>query len=255
MEALDSLAAEDAFSLLETMTKLAQCNSEADLLSAVQYATRLLDFRWAAYSLALLNKNRAMPTPVKIANISFPDGWAQLYLSNCFHLIDPIYIENYQHFGLQVWEETYRKATVVPSYFRKRAEEFGLKNGYSLGAKNFRGTIGTLFSISGGSLEFNSREKLILNTLLPHIHEALLRVAEPAVLDYHFQPKPLSARETELLRLVKDGVGTANICGIMKITERTVNFHMSNILKKLDASSRAQAVAISINRGLLGQDA
>lgn len=254
MEALDSLVADDAYSLLETVTKLALCKSEDDLLGAIEYSTRLLDFQWAAYSLAMLKKNGGGATPVKIANISFPEEWARLYLSNCFHLIDPIYIENYQHFGLQVWEETYQKAPTASPYFRKKAAEFGLKNGYSIGAKNLRGTIGTLFSISGGTLAFNSREKLILKALLPHIHEALLRITEPVVRDYHFQPKPLTNREKELLRLAKTGLTTSDLCELMEITERTVHYHMGNILNKLDATSKPHAVAIAIDRGLLGQD-
>lgn len=255
MESLDSLAADDAFSLLETMTRLAQCETEGDLFCAVQFSTRLLDFRWAGYSLALLKKNRFGAIPVKIANISFPEEWARLYLSNCFHLIDPIYIENYRNFGVQEWEETYRKTPATSQYFRKKAEEFGLGNGYSLGAKNFRGTIGTLFSISGGTLEFNSREKLILKILLPHIHEALLRIAEPAVRNYYFRPKSLTKRETELLRLAKTGLSTPELSEIMKIAERTVHYHMANILKKLDAMSKPHAVAIAIDRGLLGKEA
>lgn len=253
METIYPLAADDLFALLETVTKLATCESEEELVEAVNFSNKLLDFQWAAYSLALLNKTKLTATPVKMENISFPEEWAKIYLSNCFHLIDPVYIENYQNFGLQVWDETFKKKQAASSYFRNKAKEFGIKNGYSVGGKNFRGTIGTLFSISGGSLEFNSREKVILNMLRPHIHEALLRIAGPAVRDYQAQPKPLSKRETELLRLIKNGLGNQDVCGVMKITERTVNFHMSNIMKKLDASSRAHAVAIAINWGLFSQ--
>lgn len=255
MENIDLLPADDTFSLLENISRLAECKTEEDLFSAVRSLTSLLDFRWAAYSIAMVQTNRFGVIPVKIANINFPENWFRLYLSNCFHLIDPIYIENFQVFGLQVWEETYRKKPGASPCFRKKAEEYGLNNGYTVGAKNYTGTIGTLFSISGGSLEFNPREKTILKTLLPHLHEALLRITEPAAKDSCFQDRPLSAREIELLRLAKTGLETSKICGAMNITERTVYYHMNNIFKKLDASSKAQAVAIAINRGLLEQDA
>jgi hypothetical protein len=217
MEDLDSLTTDDAVSLLETIAKFTRCKSEEDLACAVRFSSGLLDFRWAAYSLALLRKSGFGPIPVKIANISFPDEWLQMYLGNCFHLIDPIYIENYKKFGLQVWKETYGKSRAISPFFMKKAEEFGLSNGYSIGAKNYRGTIGTLFSISGGSLQFNTREKWILKTLLPHIHEALLRVAAPVVREYPWQSKPFHTRLAELLCFPKSGTGDKEMGWLMNV--------------------------------------
>lgn len=61
----------------------------------------------------------------------------------------------------------------------------------------------------------------------------------------------LSMREKEVLKWLKMGKSSWDISIILGISERTVNFHITNIMKKLDAMTRTQAVAISIEKGLI----
>lgn len=61
----------------------------------------------------------------------------------------------------------------------------------------------------------------------------------------------VSAREKEVLKWMAHGKGTTDISQVMGIRERTVKFHVGNIKKKLDAGSRAHAVAIAVNIGLI----
>ena len=62
---------------------------------------------------------------------------------------------------------------------------------------------------------------------------------------------PLSMREKEVLKWLKMGKSSWDISIILAISERTVNFHITNIMNKLDAMTRTQAVAISIEKGLI----
>ncbi len=62
---------------------------------------------------------------------------------------------------------------------------------------------------------------------------------------------PLSKREKEVLNWLKKGKSSWDIAAILKITERTVNFHVNNIMQKLNAVSRTQAVAVAIENNLL----
>jgi hypothetical protein len=51
---------------------------------------------------------------------------------------------------------------------------------------------------------------------------------------------------------MRNGIGTAlQVFLFFFITERTVNFHVRNILAKLNAVTRAQAVAIAMEEGLI----
>ena len=61
----------------------------------------------------------------------------------------------------------------------------------------------------------------------------------------------LSMREKEVLKWLKMGKSSWDISIILAISERTVNFHITNIMNKLDAMTRTQAVAISIEKGLI----
>ena len=61
----------------------------------------------------------------------------------------------------------------------------------------------------------------------------------------------LSERERQVLRLVADGLPNKQIARELSISERTVKFHVTSIMRKLDADNRAQAVAQAAQRGLL----
>ncbi|HAR46679.1 MAG: hypothetical protein A2072_00895 [Nitrospirae bacterium GWC1_57_7] len=60
----------------------------------------------------------------------------------------------------------------------------------------------------------------------------------------------LTGREQEVLRSVTLGRTSRGTAESLGISERTVKFHMSNILRKLKAGNRAQAVAMAMEQGL-----
>lgn len=61
----------------------------------------------------------------------------------------------------------------------------------------------------------------------------------------------LSVRETQVLAFVAEGKTTKEIGGELGIADSTVNWHIANVLAKLEASSRAEAVAAAARNGLL----
>lgn len=61
----------------------------------------------------------------------------------------------------------------------------------------------------------------------------------------------LSSRELEVLRLIAAGHPNKQIAHMLAIAERTVKFHVTSVLRKLEAESRSHAVAIGAQRGLL----
>jgi len=65
------------------------------------------------------------------------------------------------------------------------------------------------------------------------------------------QPLVLTARERECLRWCKAGKSAWEISEILGISERTAQFHISNAMARLGASSRIGAVVIAIQKGLL----
>lgn len=85
--------------------------------------------------------------------------------------------------------------------------------------------------------------------LQPVVASKLLRQVsrEPATPER----EPLTPRELEVLRLLAQGLLNKEIGRRLAITERTVKFHVSAILAKLDAGNRTEAVAIAAQQGLV----
>jgi DNA-binding NarL/FixJ family response regulator len=75
--------------------------------------------------------------------------------------------------------------------------------------------------------------------------EVAARLAE------HLGEEDLSARELDVLRLIRDGHRNKQIADRLGIAETTVNFHIKNLVDKLSANDRAHAVTIAVRRGLL----
>jgi DNA-binding NarL/FixJ family response regulator len=75
--------------------------------------------------------------------------------------------------------------------------------------------------------------------------EVAARLAE------HMGDDNLTARELEVLRLIRDGFRNKQIADRLTISENTVNFHIKNLMEKLRAHDRTHAVTIALRRGLL----
>ena len=67
-------------------------------------------------------------------------------------------------------------------------------------------------------------------------------------------PEVLTERETEVLRLVARGCSNKEIAQALFIGEKTVKTHVSNLLAKLDVSSRTQAALYAVRIGLVQVD-
>lgn len=65
------------------------------------------------------------------------------------------------------------------------------------------------------------------------------------------EPDP-TAREIEVLQLVADGLVNREIGQRLFLSEETVKSHVRHLLAKLQARSRAHAVAVGFRRGLIG---
>jgi len=61
----------------------------------------------------------------------------------------------------------------------------------------------------------------------------------------------ITGREIEVLQRLKSGGTSREIASLLDISERTVKFHIGNIMKKLKAENRTHAVVIAMEQGLV----
>lgn len=100
---------------------------------------------------------------------------------------------------------------------------------------------------------FKSMPKNELLDVIRSIHAGRRYVPQEvaARLAEHFGQDDLTSRELEVLQLIREGYRNKQIASELAIAETTVNFHIKNLVDKLQANDRTHAVTIALRRGLL----
>ena len=105
-------------------------------------------------------------------------------------------------------------------------------------------------------VELDSKNHILLETepAWPRFCEAVLEFMEldPEVPRGDSVFNSLSPREREILSLMTEGLGNAEIAERLSISEKTVRNHISNLFDKLGVWTRAQAIVFAHDRGFRG---
>lgn len=226
---------------------LVKCDE--DLPPLLLQFKKIMPCEYIIVGLGETNPNGLLQNVTKIINISYPVAWLQRYQERNYAAIDPILRVHAQGFQTQRWSDTYANVrTKEEQQFIEDARSFGLHEGITLGYLNKRKLLGSLFSFSGDGLGKQARHQLILECALPHLHLALMRTAFPVENEF----PTLSPRERQVLKWLMEGKTNWETSRILNISERTVKFHVQNVLTKLRSSTRGHAIALAIELGLVG---
>jgi len=132
-------------------------------------------------------------------------------------------------------------------------KSLGLTTGVSQPCWAAKGVFGMLTLLRGGR-EFTKGEIAELRRPLQMVGN-LLHLAMFEHLDipelYFPREIALTLREGEILRWTSEGKTAAIIGNILGISPRTVNFHISNVLAKLAAANKTEAVSKARSLGIL----
>ncbi len=86
--------------------------------------------------------------------------------------------------------------------------------------------------------------------LSPSIARRLLRHFQPVTPD--IREPALTARETDVLRLIAKGHTVAEVAGLLGLSRHTAAGYLKDVYRKLSVSSRAEAALVATRRGLVG---
>jgi DNA-binding CsgD family transcriptional regulator len=108
--------------------------------------------------------------------------------------------------------------------------------------------MASLISVTGEDVARDIQLVEMLNSLVHHLHHAMLRVANLAPLSP--SAMLLSNREYDIFHWMSRGKTNWEIATILEISERTVKFHVANIIRKLSANNRTHAIVLGLQQGL-----
>ena len=155
--------------------------------------------------------------------------------------------------GLEVIERLKEKKSRIPIIILTTYNEDELMvRGLALGAKGY-----LLKDTSRENLFRTIESALRGETLLqPEITARIFSFKEKqsfSALSSASEKAILTEREQDILQAVAEGSTSKKIALDLDISERTVKAHLTNIYTKLGVTSRSQAVAVAVDRGIIHQ--
>jgi LuxR family transcriptional regulator, quorum-sensing system regulator SolR len=220
--------------------------NEQQLFQLIAAYTKRLGFEYCCYGIRV-------PLPVSKPAVAifdtYPEGWMARYQEMSYLDIDPTVREGARTTNMIVWPDA--DSADEPQLWND-AREHGLAVGVAQSSWAARGVFG-LLTIARHADRLTPAEINMLtlqtNWLANLSHSLMSRFLVPKL-----APEAnvtLTQREREVLCWTGEGKTACEIGQILSISERTVNFHVNNILDKLAATNKVQAVVKAIAMGLI----
>jgi DNA-binding CsgD family transcriptional regulator len=173
---------------------------------------------------------------------TWPDGWLQHWTEQRYMLVDPVLKQIMTKSDPVRWSDIYGAGNKTGSRIMKEANEHGLRDGFALPIYSRDGFV-VAISMAAEHYDLGKQDESCLHMASIFFHAKLERMrakeAPPRA------PR-LTPRERECLVWVASGKTDWEISQILNIAEQTVHEYVQNALIKLNATTRAQAVAIAI---------
>lgn len=232
--------------LYKTYESLSKSKSKDAFFSTLQKAAQNLGFEYCAYGVRSTYPVSSNKTHV-INN--YPDDWNLTYQLNNYFEIDPTVHHGLRSTQAFLWEESIHKEAPI---FWEEAKAYGIHYGMSQSQKDAFGRIGML-SFASANNNMDAKRLLVhapsLIWLSQIAHARLsdyLMPLENGETDYQ-----LTKREKDILRWTAEGKTSNEIAIVMSISDRTVNFHINNIIKKLSVPNKTAAAVKALVLNLL----
>ena len=243
----------DLIFVIECITSLLPINTLEGYKKAVLRFANNLDFEYSHFSYidSSTGKMGTFSGDLCIENVNSPQEMIDEYVNDRHHSHDPVrsalITENTRASCIE-WDSTLKQGYGDKE---QKAVELVQKHNMNYGYSAYDSTLNNDFILTlTFASEINSSSPKIQNILklvAPHFLNSI-RIIRGRMPNEEYD---LTPKETEVLQWVKEGKTNWEIGIIMNSSESTVKFHMKNILTKLNASNRQQAVAVAISNNLI----
>lgn len=123
---------------------------------------------------------------------------------------------------------------------------------------NYEGVADVERALTLGALGYLTKDAdadLLLEAILRvHRGHRYLPPSLARLLEYGQDLDPLTARESQIVELIAEGLSNKEIGARLGIAEKTVRVHMTHILDKMGATDRTQLLIIALQRGIIHLD-
>ncbi len=227
------------------------------LVEACHSAGVETDFKDAIYPLlgALVEHGRFAcgigSTPenriIHFLNVNFPEDYVRRVISPDGFLLSPV-----AKFWLMQKAPQYFDLQDLSGYpaeqgWLEAVRDFGLRNLVAHGMSDIKNKAASYFTFADVT-RWSPREESLLQVVVPHLHVALVNIFPTTA---EAQGVSFTQREHEVLYWVRCGKSNDEIGLILGISPWTAKVHVRNIMKKLHATTRTQAVAKAGDLGLI----
>ncbi|EIL95975.1 MULTISPECIES: autoinducer binding domain-containing protein [Rhodanobacter] len=226
--------------------QLGAARNEHELFFSVAGIARELGFDYCCYGVRV-------PYPVHKPRTAifdtYPAGWMDHYRDSGYLDVDPVVQAGLLSNELVVWPQTMRGEA---HRLWADACEYGIRTGVACSSWGQHGVFGLLSlarphgALASSEIDEVSRSVHWLGNLTHMLMSQFLVPDMTAAGEV-----TLTQREHEVLIWTAEGKTAYEIGRILGIAERTVNFHISNVMMKLGVVNKLQAVVKAIMTGLL----
>lgn len=228
----------DSTSWQETwMDALLNAQTETDVFRIMCTAARGLGFDHCAYGM-----RTAMPLSNPKTHLlnNYSNAWQQRYAEQNYLMVDPTVAHAMSSIAPLVWND---QIFINCGAFWEDARAHGLQVGWSQASYDSKGNAGLLTlarshdALTPAELRDHGYKMAWLAQASHARLSRLILASQPAETQ-----AALTAREIEILRWTADGKTSGDVSQILRISERTVNFHVQNSMDKLCVSNKTAAV-------------
>ena len=250
------ILAECPYPVPSFLSPLIACAQRGEPLTPVVHAiTRELGFESFVYGMSLARTHRRDEQFYVWATVA--EAWLREYDQKSYIEIDPRVCYGWDVLPPPlIWDASIANGDPRVEAFLVRASVFGIGSGVAVYLRDDRSKIMVALSSPRRSLDLQARAQYcsVLGYVM-HLSSLFHWIFIKRYIERNIPPPqqghPLSEREISCLQYAAHGMTSVDIGVKLGITARTANFHFTNLICKLGALNRHEAIATAVARGIV----